>query len=161
MTDIRVLSADTLHAPESRRLLRWLLEHGADEFTIEVMAMQGTDAAVADAFEDALSPWELAPARRRVVYRWTDRDGSREVRLWRLTAESLALLEGFLGDGLFTCDVGERGWFEDLAIYRRGALLLGVMTNEREGYIRLSGEEVAELRALGVPPGGPALAMSF
>ena len=161
MTDIRVLSADTLHAAESRRLLAWLLEQGADEFTIEVMAMQGTDAPVADAFEDALEPWALPIARRRVVYRWTGRDGTREVRLWRLTAESLARLEEFLDDGIFTSDVRERGWFEDLAIYRRGALLLGVISHEREGYIRLEGDEVSALRALGVPVGAPAIAMSF
>lgn len=161
MSDIHVLSADTVHAPESRRLLAWLLEQGADEFTIEVMAMQGTDAPVADAFEDALDPWALPIARRRVVYRWTDRDGTREVRRWRLTAESLALLEEFLPDGILASDVHDRGWFEDLAIYRGGALRLGVISHEREGYIRLDGGDLATLLALGVPVGPAAIAMSF
>lgn len=161
MTEIRVLSADTLHAPESRRLLAWLLERGADEFTVEVMAMQGTDAPVADAFEDALEPWALPVGRRRVVYRWTDRDGTREVRLWRLTAESLPLLERFLPEGIFGSPVLERGWFEDLAIYRQGELVLGVISHEREGYIRVEGDDVSALRALGIPVGAPAIAMSF
>lgn len=161
MSDVRVLSADTLHAAESRRLLAWLLEQGADEFTIEVMAMQGTDAPVADAFEDALDPWALPIARRRVVYRWTDRAGTREVRLWRLTAESLVLLEDFLPDGILASDVRDLGWFEDLAIYRRGALVLGVISHEGEGYIRLDGDDLTTLLALGVPVGPPAVAMSF
>jgi len=161
MSDIRVLTADTLHGPESRRLLEWLFEQGADEFTIEVMAMADVDAPLADTFEDALGPWEVARARRRVAYRWTSRDGTREVRLWRLTADSLVLLGEFLADGILASDVRERGWFEDLAIYRRGALLLGVISHEREGYIRLAEKDVAALVALGVPVGRQAIAMSF
>ena len=56
MTETRALSADTLHARESRRLVAWALEHGGNEFTVEVMALQGIAAPLADAFEDALEP---------------------------------------------------------------------------------------------------------
>ena len=155
MIETRSLDASTLRARESRRLLAWALERGADEFSISVMAMQGVDAPHADAFEDALAPWESASASRRVLY-GGDADGRerrREVRLWRLTPISLALLEEFLPDGLFTYDTRERGWFEDPLVYRRGELLLGVITHEREGVILVTPEEAANLAALGVPSG--------
>jgi hypothetical protein len=158
---IHVLSADAVDAIASRRLLAWLLEQGADEFTLDVMAIEGIDAPLADAFEDALAPWALPLARRRVVYRWTDTDGTREVRRWRLTPLSLALVEEYLDEGVFSYDVRERGWFEDPAIYRGEALLLAVITHEREGYIRLAPPEAAALIALGVPVGERAPAMSF
>ena len=150
----RLLTADTLRARESARLLAWALERGADEFTVDVMAMQGIDAPLADAFEDALAPWAGTPARRRVVSRWTEPDLTREVRLWRLTPLSLALLQEFLPAGLFSPDTQERGWFADPAVYRRGELLLGVITHEREGVIRVSEAEEEELARLGVRLGG-------
>jgi len=150
MMRTRLLTADTLRSRESARLLAWALEHGADEFTVAVMAMQGIEAPLADAFEDALAPWAGAPGRRRVVHGWTEPDFTREVRLWRLTPLSLALLQEFLPAGLFSSDTQERGWFEDPALYRRGELLLGVVTHEREGVIRVSAEEEEELARLGV-----------
>lgn len=153
MVHTRLLSASTLLAGESRRLLAWALERGADEFTLQVMALQGIDAPHADAFEDALAPWARESASRPVLHRAPGPDQVRTVRLWALTPASLALLEEFLTDGLFTYDAQERGWFENPILYRRGALLLGAITPEREGIVRVSDEEQAELAALGVPMG--------
>ena len=149
----RALTADTLHATESRRLLRWALDRGADQFTLDVRAIAGVEAPLADAFEDTLGAWETASARRRVPYRWTAPDCTRDVRLWTLDAESLALLEPFFPDGLFTHGVHERGWLEDLVLYRRGEFLLGVITHEREGLIRVTPAEERELIELGIPLG--------
>lgn len=152
----RSLTADTLHAAESRRLLAWALAHGADQFTLDVRAISGIEAPLADAFEDIVGPFEVAPARRRVPYRWTAPDFTREVRLWPFTTETLALLEPFFPDGLFTHGVHERGWLEDPVFYRRGAFLLGVITHEREGLIRVTPDEERELIELGIPLGDAA-----
>lgn len=152
----RALTADTLHAAESHRLLAWALAHGADEFTLDVRAIGGIEAPLADAFEDTLGAWETTPARRRVPYRWTAPDCTREVRLWTLTAESLALLEPFFPGGLFTQAVHERGWLEDPVFYRRGEFLLGVITHEREGLIRVAAAEERELLEMGIPLGDVA-----
>lgn len=153
MIETRLLTADTLHAPESHRLLAWALEHGADEFALTVMAFQKIEAPLADAFEDALDPWVIPTARRRVLYGRCASDLTREIRLWSLTPQSLALLEQYLPSGLFSYDVQERGWFEDPWIYRRGALLCGVLSHEHEGVLRVTPEEAGELAALGVPVG--------
>ena len=152
----RSLSADTLHAAESTRLLAWAVAHGADQFTLDVRAIGGIEAPLADAYEDVFGEWETTPARRRVLYRWTAPDCTREVRLWTLTAESLALLEPFFPDGLFTHGVHERGWLEDPLFYRNGEFLLGVITHEREGLIRVTPDEERELIELGIPLGDVA-----
>ena len=150
MLEVRYLFAHGVTADASRRLLTWLLERGADEFTVVVMALQGEPAPTADAFEDALAPFELPPARRRVLTGAEGPDPSREVRRWALTAESLAALLPFFASGLFAYRVGPTGWLEDLTVYRRGELVLGVVSHEDEGVLRVSPAEHAELRALGV-----------
>ena len=138
MLEDRFISARDVTADASLRLLAWLLERGADAFTVVVMAIHGEAAPVADAFEDALAPFALPPG------------DAHEMRRWALTPESLAALRPFVADGLFVCTVGPAGWLEDLAVYRRGARVLGVDTHEGEAVLRLTPEEHAEVRALGV-----------
>lgn len=150
MLEARFLSPSALPADATRRLLDWLLGHGADEFTVAVRALGGEPAPVADAFEDALAPFALPPAPRRVVRAATAAAVTRDVRRWALTAESLAALLTFLPGGLFAAQPGPSGWLEDLAIYRRGELLLGVGTHEREAVLRLTPAEHREAEALGV-----------
>jgi len=161
MTETRALSADSLRSRESRVLAAWALEHGGDEFTIEVMALQGTPAPLADAFEDRLAPWVAASARRVTLWAPLKGEFTREVRLWRLTPLSAALLDEYLPDGLFSYDVQERGWFENPIVYRNGAFLYGALTHEREGYLRVSNDEAGELSALGIPLGATMTGLAF
>lgn len=132
-------------------LLRRLVAAGADEFTVTVMAMGEAQAPNADAFEDALAPWALPPATRRMP---VDADGaperSREVRRWALSEASLAALLPFLPGGLFAWVASPAGWLEDLTVYRGGELVLGIVTHEQEGILRLGADEHAAVAALGV-----------
>ena len=150
MLDARYLSPAGVTPDAARRLLDWLLARGADEFTVAVMALGGEPARVADAFEDALAPYELPVAPRRVPSGAAGAAPTRDVRRWALTSDSLTELLAFLPGGLFDAQPGPRGWLEDLAIYRRGELLLGVVTHEREGVLRLTPAEHREVEALGV-----------
>jgi hypothetical protein len=161
MTRIHTLSADTLRARESRLLCAWALEHGGDEFTIEVMALQGVPAPLADAFEDSLEAWVATPRTRATLWAPRKEEFTREVRLWQLTPISATLLHEFLPDGLFSYDVQERGWFENPVVYRNGAFLYGALTHEREGYVRVSDEEAQELAALGITLGPTVTGLAF
>lgn len=150
MLEVRHLFAHGVSADASQRLLGWLLERGADEFTVDVMALQGEPAPTADAFEDALAPFALPSARRRVLTGADGDDLSREVRRWAFTAASLHALLPFVAGGLFAYTVGPSGWLEDLTLYRGGELVLGVVSHEGEGVLRLGATEHAEVRAMGV-----------
>lgn len=151
MLEVRYVFEHSLRGERGPRLLRYLVAHGADEFSITVMALQDTPAPFADAFEDELEPYTRPAARRRVL---TDADGSdfgRHVRLWTLNEASLQRLLSFLDDGLFNSPAGPDGWLEDLTIYREGELLLGLVSHETEGVLRLTHGEHVEVAAMGIP----------
>ena len=137
-----------LSAAESWRLLRWCIEHGAAEFTVTVRCAAGEMAPIADAFEDAFAASHIGIARRRVLASDSEAK-SQAVRLWALNEEAVVALRTFMSGGLFTHVVDPRGWLEDLAIYRDGALMLGIVTHEQEGVLRATPQEVRELETLG------------
>lgn len=151
MFEVRYLSARSLRGERGTRLLRYLLEHGADEFSISVMALRDTPAPFADAFEDELGPYERPAARRRVISGTDAHDPTRSVRLWSLNEKSLERLLSFVDQGLFHWPAGPDGWLEDLTIYRRGELVLGLVSHEQEGVLRLTPRELAEVAALDIP----------
>jgi hypothetical protein len=146
----RHISADGFAPDVTPRLLRWLLDAGADEFTLTVMGIHGEIAAHADAFEDAIEPFVTGLARRRVL---TDADGqgsTREVRLFQLSAASLKALLPFLSGGLFHNVPGPDGWLEDFIFYRGNELMLGIVTHLQEGTLRLTTAEHGEVAQMGV-----------
>lgn len=151
MLEVRYLSERTVGRELGTRLLRYLLEHGADEFTITVMALQDTLAPFADAFEDELAPFARRIAPRRMVTAASPSETIHPVRLWALNERSLARLLTFLDDGIFHMPAGPDGWLEDLAMFRRGELMLGVASHEREAMLRLMPQEHREVAALGIP----------
>lgn len=151
MLEVRYLSEHSLRDERGPRLLRYLLEHRADEFSITVMALQDTPAPFADAFEDELAPYERAVAPRRTLTASTPTDFVRPVRLWTFNEASLARLLTFLDNSLFHWPAGPDGWFEDLTIYRQRELVLGLVSHENEGVLRLTPDEHREVTALDIP----------
>lgn len=146
----RFIAADGLPPAAVSRFLRWLLSAGADEFTVTVMGIQGEVAAHADAFEDALAPFVLELARRRVLVGADGAGSTREVRLFAFSEASLAALLPFVARGLFHSAPGPAGWLEDFVVYRGGELVFGVVTHEQEGTLRLTAAEHADVAGLGV-----------
>jgi hypothetical protein len=148
--EVRYVFEHGLRGDRGQRLLRYLQQQGADEFSITVMALQGTPAPFADAFEDELAPYEVAAARRRVVAGADTTSAVRSVRLWTLNAQSLARLLSFVDRDLFNWPAGPDGWLEDLTVYREGELVLGLVSHENEGVLRLTSQELAEVAGLGI-----------
>ena len=151
MLEVRYVFEHSFRDERGPRLLRYLLEHGADEFAITVMALQDTQAPFADAFEDELGPYERPVAFRRVVMATEGKDLTRPVRLWTFSETSLTRLLSFTDTGLFHWPAGPDGWFEDLTIYRRTELILGLVSHEREGVLRLTRQEQSDVAALDIP----------
>jgi hypothetical protein len=136
-----------LGVKESWRLAGWCVEQGADEFSVRVLCAddQGTRA---DQFEDAFERRFIATDLRRVVASRED-EPARHVRLWRLDDEALQQLRTFLLDGVFTHRVDPLGWLEDPMLFRDGQLMLGVVTHQREGVVRVTTDELRELERIG------------
>jgi hypothetical protein len=151
MLEVRYVFEHGLRGERGPRLLRYLLQRGADEFSITVAALQDTPAPFADAFEDELARYERAAARRRVISGADPQDLARSVRLWSFNEESLERLLSFVDRSLFHWPAGPDGWLEDLTVYRHGELVLGLVSYEREGVLRLTPRELAEVAALDIP----------
>lgn len=131
----RRLGREQLRGERGAKLLHFLLERGADEFSVTVMALQDTQAPFADAFEDEMGKFELeGDVRRR----------------WSFTERSLDRLLSFLDDDIVVCPAGPDGWLEDLAIYRGGELVLGILSHEQEGALILTRDEQADVDRRGV-----------
>jgi hypothetical protein len=140
------------------RMLAWCAAHGADEFTLEVMALADTPAALADAFEDDLAPFERPVAVRPVLEEVAGPVSLGRVRRWTLDAHTLRLLRRFLPGGPLAYGAhgpGEAGWLENLTLYRDGELLFAAVTHEGAGALVVRAAERAALEALGVPLRAP------
>jgi hypothetical protein len=148
-----------LGVKESWRLARWCVEHGADEFTVRVLCAedQGTRA---DQFEDTFDDRFAATDLRRVVTAPED-EPERHVRLWRLDEEALQALRAYLPDGLITPRVDPQGWLEELILFRDGPRMLGEVTHQREGMVRVTAEELRELERIGFDFAPEAMAIRF
>ena len=150
MSELRSASERSLGRARGAQLLRYVLERGSDEFTITVMALQDTPAPFADAFEDELGVFERDAAPREIVSEDMELGEVRSVRLWSFDEKSLARLLTFLDEGLFHSPAGPDGWLENLAVYRAGELVLGIISHHREGVLRLEPAEHARLAELGI-----------
>jgi hypothetical protein len=148
-----------LGVKESWRLARWCVEHGADEFTVRVLCAEG-EGTRADQFEDTFDERFIATEPRRVPTA-PDEDPVQPVRLWRADEDALQSLRSFLPDGLFTHRVDPHGWLEDLALFRDDQLMLGVVTHQREGMVRVTADELRELERIGFDFAAEAAAIRF
>lgn len=132
---------------ESWRLARWCVERGADELSVRVLCAEGQGSR-ADQFEDAFEARQLASDLRRVPFA-PDAQPAGLVRLWRLDDDTMSSLCRFLPDGLFTHRIDPHGWLEDPMLFRDGELMLGVVTHQREGVLRVTPDELRELERVG------------
>jgi hypothetical protein len=150
--EIRYLAAEDYDAESSARLLAWCHAHGADEFTVSLIGVTSPDADIlASSFHAAFEPYRRASATRRRLSGTSAKDLVRETELWALTDESLSALEELLHDGLFTYDSHLDLWPEDVAVYRVGEFMLGVITHESGGVLRVTFAELKELAESGLP----------
>ena len=99
-------------------------------------------------FDGAMTPFRLPNAPRRHL---TDYQDGQFVKLWKLTSASLAALQAFLSEGIFTYQSDEDAWLEDLTLYRHGELMLGIVSHEAEGILRVTPEERQSLERDGFP----------
>jgi hypothetical protein len=132
------------------RLLDWCRELGADEFTIDYRSIDSVVVGKAWAEFDAAVRefYRGKKARERMSGKTVD-DLRRQTDLWQLNDRTIAALQQALPSGLLQYDPQEDAWFEDPVFYREGELMLGVLSHEAFGVLRIGDPEVALLSAAG------------
>lgn len=134
------------------RLLDWCRELGADEFTIDYHSVDavGVGKVWAD-FDARVRRFGRGKKNRERMSGKTVDDLLRYTDLWQLTDETVRALQAALPSGLLQYDPQEDAWFEDPVFYRDGELMLGVLSHEAFGVLRLGDAEVSLLSAAGFP----------
>ncbi len=132
------------------RLLDWCVGVGADDFTVAGIGSGDPNAEPFRAFDTIADRWRRPPEARRHLSGPPNSGLVFATDLWALNQETILALKAAFPRGLFDYYPGADAWFEDLEVYRRGELLLGIITHEQEGLLRLTTEESAELLERGL-----------
>jgi hypothetical protein len=132
-------------------LVDWCHRHGADEFTLSIVGTVPEINELGDAFDLATGPFLLPEGQRRMLSKQRGEGWIRRVPLWRLNQDSIDALRRLLRHGVFSGYYESSGsaWYEDLMLYRAAELMLGVVSHEREGIVRVVQNEKDELDAQG------------
>jgi hypothetical protein len=146
VTDPRTLHIfrEDFSLEEGWRLIRWCLERGANEFNVYGLLCDGSSDAPLKAFDRLVESHRMPPALRH------DLSGeAKSVELWTLNETTLEALQVAFPRGLFDYDPRPGAWFEDLMLYRGTELMLGIVTHEGEGVLRLAPRELPDFQAAG------------
>jgi|GEM_PF-1378709 len=134
------------------RLLDWCRSKGANEFTFSFIYGESDKDAMEKRWSKISKSLEkdyLGEPKRGVL---SFREGKRIVKnkmLWKLNKESINVLYKIFEGFLFTYWM-DKFWPEDPIFYRNSEIMLGIVTHESEGVIRVYPEEVEELKSLGI-----------
>jgi hypothetical protein len=148
----RFLLAHDYSPERTWSLLEWCLILGASEFTVSRLFPREQNTAFLDRVERELDSFRLPTERREHLTAFAGKPLVRSTNLWSLTPASLALLKTYFDAGLFTYPASETkddAWLEDPLFYRDGHLVLGIVSHEHEGVVRLTKAEHDEAKTLG------------
>jgi hypothetical protein len=138
---------------ETWELVPWVHGQGATDFSVNLMRVDPKvgPSPFIDALEKELEPFRLPDGEREHLEFSKTVPLIRTCPLWRLSAESIAVLERYLPDGLVEAPTySTDGWLENPRFYRYGELMLGAITHEFGGFVRLEPAEVELLASLPV-----------
>jgi hypothetical protein len=134
---------------QSWQLLQWCRRHGTEEWTLSAKPGKKDRSRSFDYFQDTTEQFRLPLSERRQLTMSRRQAFVRPTPLWRLNSAAFVALQQFLPDGLFSYAAKRDGEFEDPVFYRSGELMLGIVSHEKEGVIRVTSEECRSLRAQG------------
>jgi hypothetical protein len=145
----RFIFREDLRPEQTWQLLELCRTCGASEFTLQFLEFEGSTSTFCDRVRALLAPFALPPAVRPHVTAWTNHPATRATALWALMPASISALRSIFDEGLFTYVCGDHdGWVEEPEVYRDGEIVLGVVSHEQEGVLRLSRTEQEEVTAL-------------
>jgi hypothetical protein len=152
MTELSVLSVFGEDLPDDKawHLLEWCHSRGADEFTLFGIVCEGSSDAPLREFDRLAKPFRRSRASRRHLSGPAGKGLIYETDLFELNSETISALRVAFPQGIFDYYPASSAWFEDLEVFRAEEMMLGVITHEHEGVLRVSPEERALLDKAGI-----------
>jgi hypothetical protein len=147
---------DDLSPEQGWRLVEWCIEQGGEEFSFRTMSL-GDSPASHEPLTNALTSFHRGAPKRENMTTPAGEEARRPTETWRLTTESATVLRQHIADGFFAApSYSTAGWFEDFTIYRRGEVMLGVVSHEALVVLRLTEQEHREFLELKIESHGTA-----
>ncbi len=143
--------AEDYSLEKSWKLAQWCKVQGADECSVTVITPDGPLSELFERFDTVMRPFRRPTAQRRHLTASRGNPFVRPAELWQCTSTALSALRNFLPNGIFMYENSAEDWFEDLTLYRKGELMLGVVSHEGEGVLRVTNEEQTLLKRDGFP----------
>jgi hypothetical protein len=134
------------------RLLEWCRAQGANSFTFTVIGTPPQLESDAASIEAPFEPYRLPASRVHEIpdgqpgSYWT-----RVTALWELNETTQAELLRNFPAGFLTYRPSDSSWCEDPCVFRDGELMLGIISHESEGVLRIRGTEQLLLDQLELP----------
>jgi hypothetical protein len=139
---------DELSPEQGWRLIEWCIERGGEEFSFRTMSL-GDSSASHVPLINALTSFHRGTPKRENMTTLAGEESRGPTETWRLTTESAAVLRQHIADGFFAApSYSVAGWFEDFTIYRRGEVILGVVSHEGLVVLCLTEQEHGEFSEL-------------
>ena len=148
----RYVFHEDLGKPGGERLLAWCRSLGADSFTFTVIGTPPELEQQAAVIEAPLEPFRTSPTRIRAIPEgqpgsyWTQLSV-----LWELNDTTEAYLLKCFPRGLVTYETTKGSWCEDPCVYRGDELMLGIISHENEGVLRIEAREQLALDQSEIP----------
>jgi hypothetical protein len=143
----------------ARRLLAWCRSQGVDSFTFTVIGSPPDLERDAAAIEASLEPYSLPTTRVRTIP--DGEPGSQWTRvsvLWELNDTTEPILLACFPRGLLSHIVTDpsvarplKSWCEDPILFRGDELMLGIVSHESEGVLRIHAREQLALDQSEIP----------
>ena len=148
----RFLWATDTAPPATWQIARFLLDRGADEFSLTFIELDDGAAAHLADLAAGLQPFFKGTERREHLSAPNEDEYWRDTPVYTLSWDALPMLQEVFDDGLFGYPAyhAPAGWVEDPMIYRRGELVFGIVSHEAEGAVRLEPNELTELATSGI-----------
>jgi|SRR5436190_9710928 len=146
----RFFSFDDITPEQGWDLLAWCRVHRADEFTVSAL-VTANESVRMKTFFAKLDPYTAPRAPRRLLSAPVGGQFTREIELWKLNAETERILRQEWSPGFASPEYDEDLWLEDLIVYRAGEFMMGVLSHENGGVLRVTEPEIDDLRRSGFP----------
>ena len=133
-----------------RQMIAWCIGRGGDQFGFSIL---GIDSPVShQPLLDDLASFYDGKHERENTTTYAGDEVRRSTDTWRLARESLAALEHHVPGGVFAEPPHSADWWvEDFLVYRRGEIMLGVVSHEDHAFVRLSEPEMIAFSDLVTP----------